>query len=262
MLISPSIASSDLLHLEEETVFAAHHFGQIHIDIEDGTIDVSNCNQDVLNSAQADGGLYALCNGINAPALLYNKTLLDENGITVKDNMTMDEFIALSKEIQKKTGYKTNLCYNQNEQFLEYYLRADDIVLYQDGKLGGDSADPYINFFKLYEDGIKDGWVVDPSVFAERTIGSVEQDPLVYGSSPETMSWCSFSYSNQLTAIENAGTTDREAVTKAIEEITDLTVPNGTATCDGQHDLIHNINVAEIHDLVPEFIESVSVAVE
>jgi yesO len=172
--------------------------------IEDGTIDVSNCNQDVLNSAQADGGLYALCNGINAPALLYNKTLLDENGITVKDNMTMDEFIALSKEIQEKTGYKTNLCYNQNEQFLEYYLRADDIVLYQDGKLGGDSADPYINFFKLYEDGIKDGWVVDPSVFAERTIGSVEQDPLVYGSSPETMSWCSFSYSNQLTAIENA----------------------------------------------------------
>ena len=38
MLISPSIASSDLLHLEEETVFAARHFGQIHIDIEDGTI--------------------------------------------------------------------------------------------------------------------------------------------------------------------------------------------------------------------------------
>ena len=48
--------------------------------------------------------------------------------------MTMDEFIALSREIEEKTGYKTNLCYNQNEQFLEYFLRADDIVLYQDGK--------------------------------------------------------------------------------------------------------------------------------
>lgn len=160
--------------------------------IEDGTIDVSNCNQDVLNSAQVNGGLYALCNGINAPALLYNKTLLDENGITVKDNLTMDEFVTLSREIEEKTGYKTNLCYNQNEQFLEYFLRADDIVLYQDGKMGGDSADSYVKFFKLYEDGIKDGWVVDPSVFAERTIGSVEQDPLVYGSSPATMSWCSF----------------------------------------------------------------------
>ena len=104
--------------------------------IEDGTIDTASCNQDVLNSGKVGDGLYALCNGINAPALLYNKTLLDENGITVKDNMTMDEFIALSREIEEKTGYKTNLCYNQNEQFLEYFLRADDIVLYQDGKMG------------------------------------------------------------------------------------------------------------------------------
>ncbi len=168
--------------------------------IEDGTIDTSNCNQDVLNSGSVGDGLYALCNGINAPALLYNKTLLDENGITVKDNMTMDEFISLSKEIYEKTGYKTNLCYNQNEQWLEYFLRAEDIVLYEEGKLGGDSQDPYVEFFKLYEDGIADGYVIDPSVFAERSIGSVEQDPLVYGSSPETMSWCAFAYSNQLTA--------------------------------------------------------------
>lgn len=168
--------------------------------LEDGTIDTSNCNQDVLNSGSVGDGLYALCNGINAPALLYNKTLLDENGITVKDNMTMDEFISLSKEIYEKTGYKTNLCYNQNEQWLEYFLRAEDIVLYEEGKLGGDSQDPYVEFFKLYEDGIADGYVIDPSVFAERSIGSVEQDPLVYGSSPETMSWCAFAYSNQLTA--------------------------------------------------------------
>lgn len=168
--------------------------------IEDGTIDTSNCNQDVLNSGSVGDGLYALCNGINAPALLYNKTLLDENGITVKDNMTMDEFVELSKEVYEKTGYKTNLCYNQNEQWLEYFLRAEDIVLYEEGKLGGDSQDPYVEFFKLYEDGLADGYVIDPSVFAERSIGSVEQDPLVYGSSPETMSWCAFAYSNQLTA--------------------------------------------------------------
>ena len=67
--------------------------------IEDGTIDTASCNQDVLNSGKVGDGLYALCNGINAPALLYNKTLLDENGITVKDNMTMDEFFALCKEV-------------------------------------------------------------------------------------------------------------------------------------------------------------------
>lgn len=172
--------------------------------VEDGTIDTADCNQDVLNSGSVNGGLYALCNGINAPALLYNKTLLDENGITVKDNMTLDEFIDVCKEVYEKTGYKTNLCYNQNEQWIEYFLRADDIVLYEDGKLGGDSYEPYADFFKLYEDGLKDGYVINPSVFAERSIGSVEQDPLVYGSSPETMSWCAFAYSNQLTATVSA----------------------------------------------------------
>lgn len=62
-----------------------------------------------------------------------------------------------------------------------------------------------------------------------------------------------------LTAIENAGSTDRDAVRDAIEQITDLTVPNGTATCDEAHDLIHNINVARVENLVPVFIQSVSV---
>lgn len=178
--------------------------------VEDGTIDTADCNQDVLNSGSVNGGLYALCNGINAPALLYNKTLLDENGITVKDNMTLDEFIDVCKEVYEKTGYKTNLCYNQNEQWIEYFLRADDIVLYEDGKLGGDSYEPYADFFKLYEDGLKDGYVINPSVFAERSIGSVEQDPLVYGSSPETMSWCAFAYSNQLTATVSAASEGTE----------------------------------------------------
>ncbi|WP_195416195.1 ABC transporter substrate-binding protein [Enterocloster citroniae] len=171
--------------------------------IEIGTIDVSNCNEDVLNSGKVGDGLYAICNGINAPALLYNKTVLDEAGITVKDNMTMDEFITLCREIREKTGYKTNIAYNNGENFIEYFLRANDVVMFGEGKLGG-TAEDYISYFKLYEEGIRDGWVVDPSIFAERTIGSVEQDPMVYGSSPETMSWCAFNYTNQLTAVRSA----------------------------------------------------------
>ncbi len=36
MLISPSVASSNLLRLEEEAAFADRHFRQLHIDVEDG----------------------------------------------------------------------------------------------------------------------------------------------------------------------------------------------------------------------------------
>lgn len=172
--------------------------------IESGVLDVSNVDEGILNSGKVGDGIYAICNGINAPALLYNKTLLDENGITVKDNMTKDEFIALCREVHEKTGYKTNIAYNNGDNLIEYTMRAKGEVLFEKDKLGVASSESLEEFFDYYEIGMKEGWHVDPSIFAERTIGSVEQEPLVYGTSPETMSWCAFYYSNQLTAMMNA----------------------------------------------------------
>lgn len=171
--------------------------------IKDGTLDVSNISDNTMASGTVNGGVYAVCAGINAPSLLYNKTLLDKNGIVVKDYMTTDEFIDLCREVYKKTGYKTNIAYYNAGAFLDYFMRGNDVVLYGDKKMGGEEKD-YLPFFQMYETGIKEGWFIDPGVFAELSIGSVEQEPLVYGSSPETMSWCAFYNSNQLTAMQKA----------------------------------------------------------
>ena len=57
--------------------------------VEDGTIDVSAVSEDILNSGKVGDGLYAIPTGINAPALIYNKTVTDEAGVTIKDNMSM-----------------------------------------------------------------------------------------------------------------------------------------------------------------------------
>lgn len=172
--------------------------------VESGVLDVSNVDEGILNSGKVDGGLYAIPIGINAPALLYNKTLLDEHGITVKDNMTLDEFMALSREIYEKTGYKTNFAYNNGDNLIEYLMRASGSVLFEADKLGVKDAEEIEAFFDVYEIGMEEGWHLDPSVFAERSIGSVEQEPLVYGESPETMAWNAMYYSNQLTAMQNA----------------------------------------------------------
>lgn len=170
--------------------------------IEDGTINVDNVDEGILNSGKVGDGIYALCNGVNVPALLYNKTLLDEAGITIKDNMTMDEFIAVCKEVYEKTGYKTNIAYGSDD-YIGYFCRAYDEIIYEADSIGA-SQETLDAFYSLYEDGINEGWLLDPSVFAEVTVGSVEQDPMVYGSSPETMSWCYFAFSNQFTATKNA----------------------------------------------------------
>ncbi|HJA66166.1 hypothetical protein B5F07_01715 [Lachnoclostridium sp. An169] len=171
--------------------------------IEDGTLDMSNVPENIQESQKVDGKTYAISLGTNANAMFYNKTALDEAGITVKDNMTLDEFVDLCKEVKEKTGLRTNLGYSV-ESLPEFWCRADDIVLYGDGKLGVDSPDQLQTIFDLEKQGIEEGWHLDPSVFTEITLKSTEQDPLVYGTDPDRMSWCAFSTSNQLTAVQNA----------------------------------------------------------
>ena len=173
--------------------------------IEDGTLNVDNCSQDIINSGSVDGKVYSIAIGINAPAMVYNKTITDQAGVEIKDNMTLDEFVAVSKEIYAKTGCKTNMAYGVSQEILQAMIRGyDGHVLFDEGKLGVDSADEFVPFYKVYEDGVKEGWYIEPSVFAELTPGSIEQDPLIYGSSPETMSWVAFCWSNQYAAFTNA----------------------------------------------------------
>jgi len=62
-----------------------------------------------------------------------------------------------------------------------------------------------------------------------------------------------------LEGIKAAGSTDRKAVMEAVKQVKDLKVPIGTLTCDENNDLIHNINVAQIENKVPRFIQSVTV---
>lgn len=168
--------------------------------IENGTIDTTNIDPSILEQGKIGDGIYAITLGINAPALFYNKTLTDSLGITIKDNMTMDEFIAVSKDIYAKSGVQTTIAYNDGENFIEYMMRDQGYVLFEDGKLGVPGVEPLEKFFSLYEQGIKEGWHVSPDIYAERTMGSVEQQPMVYGGE----AWCQFNYSNQLTAVEKA----------------------------------------------------------
>ncbi len=173
--------------------------------IEDGTIDVSNVQESILETAHFGDGIYAICNGVNVSALFYNKTLLDEAGIEIHDYMTIEEFKDICREVHEKTGYKTSLSYGAlTNDFLPYLLRGEGKHLWGDGALGVDSAEDLVPFFQLYEDGIKEGWHIDPSIYVERNRGQVEEDPMVYGSSPENMSWCGFYASNQLVAMQSA----------------------------------------------------------
>lgn len=178
--------------------------------VEAGLLDVSNVDPGILESGTINGKLYAICAGVNAPALIYNKTLLDELGITVEDNMTMDEFYAVCREVYEKSGVKTNISYGLGENYIDYTLRSQGVELYSaDGtSFGVESYEDFVPYFQIYENGLAEGWMVRPEVFAERSIGTVEQDPLVYGATPDARSWCYFTYSNALSATQAAAAAD------------------------------------------------------
>lgn len=170
--------------------------------VENGTLDVSNVSEGIQDASSIDGKMYAVCAGVNAPALFYNKTLLDSLGITVKDNMTIDEFEAVAREVYEKSGVKTDLPYSAGDNYLPYAMRSHDVVkLFNEDSLNVTDAASLVPGFQIYEDGVKDGWIIGADVHAELTSNSVEQSPLVYFSSEATQSWCGFFWSNQLSAM-------------------------------------------------------------
>lgn len=167
--------------------------------IESGALDTSNIPDNVLEMGVVGEGNYGIAAGVSGNCLFYNKTVTDELGITMTDNMTFDEFVEIAKEVSEKTGYRAKLI--QDVNYMGEWARAEGIPIVE-AKMPVDSADAYTPFFQMVADGIADGWHLTPENIDAT---GLETDPLVYGSSPETMAWCSINgTSNQLTAFQAA----------------------------------------------------------
>ncbi len=164
-----------------------------------GVINLSDVSESIINSGMVDGGLFALCLGINAPSMLYDKEAAAKAGVEIKNGMTREEVIAAAKKIYDATGMQYDYGYNDGPNQIEYIIRGQGKALFLDGKLGIDSASEVVPFFKMFEDGIASG-VHLSAEDSNAAIGvGIEQDPLVLGKE-----WMSLAYSNQLAAFNNA----------------------------------------------------------
>jgi len=169
--------------------------------IESGAIDTSNISDTIMEMAEIDNGAYGIAAGISSPGLFYNKTVLDELGITMKDNCTMEEFIKIAKEVYEKTGYTANIISSAHGVDSDIWSRTHDLQI-TEKKLPASDSTEYTAYFELLKSGIEEGWHMSPEYITDSA--SVEQSPLVYGSSPETMIWCTVNGSSMLTAYQSA----------------------------------------------------------
>lgn len=171
-----------------------------------GSLDLSGVDPGLISAGSVNGKVYAVCAGVNVPTLMYNKTLLDELQIEIKDNMTLEEFYEVARQVYEKSGVKTDISHGTSYNYLPYILRAKDItkLFNNDSSLNVSSAADFEEFFSMYETGVSEGWIMGNDVYNDSLVdGSVDKNPLVLYTTPETQSWCGFFWSNQLTTLTN-----------------------------------------------------------
>lgn len=168
--------------------------------VENGVIDISKIPETFLQSGKADGSYYAFSMGVNAPCLVYDKTMLDEMGIVVESQMTWDEFNDLAKQVYEKAGVKTtySTLLGPQHQIRISVRNAGKHVYSEDGKtLGFDDSNLVSRVFALMENSIKEGYGLSGEGYTG--VQTVEQCPIVSG-----QAWNEFIYSNQVVALQEA----------------------------------------------------------
>lgn len=166
--------------------------------IESGALDVSNIPDNIVEMGKVGDGNYGIPSGVTGSCMYYNKTATDAAGVEIKQNMTLDEFIEAAKTMKEKTGYRVSL--ENGGSYLPEWLRGKGTP-FTEAKLPV-GEDEIASFFQILVDGVNDGWHMTPDLMVST---GVEDEPLVYGSSPETMSWCTMNgSSNMLTAFQAA----------------------------------------------------------
>lgn len=176
--------------------------------IESGALDLSNVPQNIIDTGKVGDGIYAVCAGVNAPSLVYNKTLTDSLGITVPTNMTWDEFVELSRKIYAETGVGVVYGEGNSENAPTYYARGLGHTALWDASGMLVTAEEMTGYYQRLMDGVAEGWLFDTDKLAGVNVSDLAQHPLVYGASNDVRSWVVFCFSNQIAAYQAAADAD------------------------------------------------------
>lgn len=176
--------------------------------IESGALDLSGVPQNIIDTGKVGDGIYAVCNGVNAPAMLYNKTLTDSLGIEVPLNLTWDQFVDISRQIYEATGVGVVYGEGTSESSLLFYVRSLGYTALCDANGMTATAEELAGYYQRLIDGVAEGWMFDTDKIAGVNVVDLAQHPLVYGTTNDVRSWCVFAYSNQLASYKVAATAD------------------------------------------------------
>lgn len=164
--------------------------------VANGSLDLSNVAQSVIDSGSIDGKLYAVSTGTNAPVMLYRKDILDDLGIEMPMNPTMSEYTDISKKVYEATGLRDTFVTSCSADNLRFRLRNHGMNLYNDdaSALGFDDPKYIVDMWQLALDAQNEGWGL---MIGEET-ATTAFDSMVMDS------WSRYQNSNELQAYRDA----------------------------------------------------------
>lgn len=168
--------------------------------VADGSLDLSNVAQSVIDSGSIDGKLYAVSTGTNAPCMGYRKDILDDLGIEMPMNPTMSEYTDISKKVYEATGLRDSFVTDCTADNLRLRLRNYGMNLYNDdaSALGFDDPKYIVDMWQLALDAQNEGWGL---MIGEGT-ATTAFDKMVVDT------WSNFQYANELQGYRDAAGKD------------------------------------------------------
>lgn len=162
--------------------------------IESGIIDTSKIPDSIIESGSIDGKCYALSLGSNAPMMVYDKAVVEEAGVTLPEQMTIDELYDISQQIYEKTGVKT--FFDGGLGMMQLIARARNSHLF-DELVAGNSTSSKEHFANV-DRFAKAEFSISPDLLAEKSPDLVETKPIIDGTT-----WNDFSFSNQFISLSD-----------------------------------------------------------
>lgn len=167
---------------------------------ESGAIDVSNVAESVLTSGQVGDKIYALSTGTNALATFYRKDVLDEAGLEMPMEPTLESFSELAAQVYEKTGRTQDTLVGKDA--LRNLLRAYGLQLFNDegNGLGFDDPAYIVRTWQGRLDAIAAGWCLDVGETSQTTAF----DAMV------SDNWASWHWTNELQAYQDGSNCELE----------------------------------------------------
>jgi len=167
---------------------------------ESGAIDVSNVAESVLASGQVGDKIYALSTGTNALATFYRKDVLDEAGVEMPMEPTLEQLAEIAATVFEKTGRTQDTLVGKDA--LRNLLRSYGLQLFNEEGDGLGFDDPkYI--VRTWEDrlaAVEAGWCLDVG----ETAATTAFDAMV------SDTWATWHWTNELAAYQEGSNCELE----------------------------------------------------